>query len=412
MEATAQIQAMADERARLITESRTVLDGAATENRSMSAEETASYDAMVADVDSLDERIVQRLDAEERAAKADEHRARFDKLGIRPSVTPGDESEVETEVDKTDAFFRGQLPDRSMEFSSKLVSDAEYRAVQVVGTPSAGGNLVPTDFWAQLVRIQVANSNILAMGPKFIDTTGGNPLAVPTVGPTYGAAVAVAENASAAAASDTFGQATLGAFKFEVFVQLSHELIEDSGIDVIGFVADDAGRKLVNKYGAKLVTGAGTTEPQGLFTAASAAVTGSGATTVSADNLIDLQHAVLPQYRRNGAWVMNDSTLAAVRKLKDSNGRYLLDISTVPNQPDTILGHPVFQDPNVSALLTGQKTIAFGDPQGYIVRRVNGVRFERSDDFAFDKDLVTFRAIVRLDAQLIDTASWKVLVQP
>jgi HK97 family phage major capsid protein len=108
---------------------------------------------------------------------------------------------------------------------------------------------------------------------------------------------------------------------------------------------------------------------------------------------------------------MRDATLASVRKLKDSQNQYLWQPGLQVGAPDVLLGKPVYTDPNVAAVATSAKSVIFGDISAYYVRIAGGVRFERSDDFAFQNDLVTFRAIVRGDGILADqTGAVKVFV--
>jgi HK97 family phage major capsid protein len=103
---------------------------------------------------------------------------------------------------------------------------------------------------------------------------------------------------------------------------------------------------------------------------------------------------------------MRDSTAAVIRKIKDSSGgagvgNYLW-VPGLAGAPDTILGKPVVIEPNIAAVATSAKSVVFGDMSAYFVRIAGGVRFERSDEFAFQNDLVTFRAILRGDGILAD----------
>lgn len=108
-------------------------------------------------------------------------------------------------------------------------------------------------------------------------------------------------------------------------------------------------------------------------------------------------------YRQNGTWMMADATVALVRKLKDSTNQYLWSPGLISGEVDTLLGRPVVVDVNMPAATTGLKSVVFGDFSAYYIRDVNGVRVERSDDFAFQNDLATFRFILRTDGDLIDT---------
>jgi HK97 family phage major capsid protein len=127
-------------------------------------------------------------------------------------------------------------------------------------------------------------------------------------------------------------------------------------------------------------------------------------TAITWAELVDLQHSVDAAYRGpNAAWTFNDLVLAYIRKLTDSQGLPIWQPSLQVGAPDTILGKPVNTDPNVAAVALSAKSVVFGDFSQYFVRTVQGIRFERSDDFAFQNDLVTFRCIFRADGDLVDT---------
>jgi HK97 family phage major capsid protein len=184
----------------------------------------------------------------------------------------------------------------------------------------------------------------------------------------------------------------------------------------LGYLARQAGRAVGNALGTDLVTGNASSKPSGIVQTATTGVTGattgaSGAFT--ADELIDLYYSVISPYRASTscAWIMRDATVARVRKLKGSDNNYLWQPGLTVGAPDLLLGKPVYTDPNVAAVATSAKSVIFGDIAAYHVRLAGGVRFERSDDFAFQSDLVTFRAIVRGDGILADqTGAVKVFV--
>ena len=204
-----------------------------------------------------------------------------------------------------------------------------------------------------------------------------------------------------------FGQASLGAYKYAVLNQVSNELITDTAIDLLGFLARQAGRAVGNAFGAHAITGTGSSQPAGIVTGATLGVT--GATTgvsglFTADELIDLYYSVIAPYRNSPscAWLMRDATVGRVRKLKDTTNQYLWQPSIQVGAPDALLGKPIYTDPNVAAVATSAKSVLFGDISAYVVRSVNSIRFERSDEYAFNQDLVTFRTIWRADGVLVD----------
>jgi HK97 family phage major capsid protein len=94
--------------------------------------------------------------------------------------------------------------------------------------------------------------------------------------------------------------------------------------------------------------------------------------------------------------------MAAIRKLKDTTGQYIFQPSLVAGTPDTLLGKPIYTDPYVAAIGSAAKSVIFGDFSQYYVRVVGGVRLERSDEFKFDTDQISFRVVLRADAALVD----------
>ena len=204
-----------------------------------------------------------------------------------------------------------------------------------------------------------------------------------------------------------FGLVTLTAFKYGAFLQVSRELLDDSAVDLVGYLAMSAGRAIGNAFGADLVTGTGTNQPSGLVAnstqGVAGATTGKGGAAQYAD-LVNLEYSVIAPYRQSRScyWLAADKTIGGFRLLLDSQNRPIWEPSVVLGSPDLLLGKPLVADPFVPAVATSAKSVFFGDFAQYVVRLVGPVRFERSDDFAFQTDLVSFRAIIRGDGSLID----------
>jgi HK97 family phage major capsid protein len=185
-------------------------------------------------------------------------------------------------------------------------------------------------------------------------------------------------------------------------------MIEDSGVDLIGFLGSQTGNALGFKINEKLTLGAGTTEPNGIVARAGSGVTGT-ASVLEADDIIDLVYSVDTAGRTlpGVGFQMNASTIAAVRKLKDDAGQYLFAPSLSADERDMLLGYRIYENPAMASVGSGNKSIIFGHLPSYFVRQVGGIRLDRSDDFAFANDLVTFRATVRIDGDLIQTSHVK-----
>jgi HK97 family phage major capsid protein len=199
----------------------------------------------------------------------------------------------------------------------------------------------------------------------------------------------------------------MGAYKYGLLMYLTREMVEDSGVDLLGFLAKQAGQALGNAFGKDLLDGAGTTEPWGVLTQSTKGVDGADATAgaITADNLIDLYYSVIEPYRNSSScyWLMRDATIGAIRKLKNTvDGTYLFQPSLVAGTPDQLLGKPIVTDPNMPGIAVDTKSVMFGDFSSYWVRTVGGIRFDRDDSVGFANDVITYRAAMRGDGVLVD----------
>lgn len=382
-----------EQRLNLVSQMRGITDTADTEKRELSADEDANWLKANTDLRALDERLAEVLDSENRAADMD--KAFADMAGRKQERRTSGESSVGEEIR---SFLRG---DRS---SIEIPRDTNYRDLSK-GTATAGGNTVPASFYGQLVEHMIDMSAILTAGPTVLETASGETLEIP-VTTAFSSGALVAENAAISESDPAFAKRSLGAYKYGVIVQAPRELVDDTGVDLEGFLARQCGWGVGNALGADLVIGNGSSKPAGIAYTATAGVTGGTGVTgaFTADNLIDLYWSVIAPYRKSPscAWIMRDASMAAVRKLKDTTNQYLWQPSMQVGAPDILLGKPVYTDPNVAAVGLGAKSIIFGDISRYFVRLAGGVRFERSTDFAFNTDQITFKAVVRGDGLLVD----------
>ena len=393
-----EMQRLHEARLRAWNEIRAISDAAATEARDFTAEDEAAWAKGNADIEAIDSRLGALLDAEKRTADIEAALAKYGPVEAPAAAAPTTEDELR-------ALGRGEL--RTVEVP------AERRDL-TKGTATAGGNTVPTSFYGLVLEHMIESSAILQAGATILNTASGENLEIP-VTTSHSSGALISEGGSLTESDPAFAKRTLGAYKYGLSIQVSSELVADTGFDLLGYLARQAGRAVGNALGTDLITGNASSKPSGVVQTASTGVTGG--TTVSgaftADNLIDLHFSVIAPYRASTscAWIMRDATLASVRKLKDSQNQYLWQPGMQVGAPDVLLGKPVYTDPNVAAVATSAKSVIFGDISAYYVRLAGGVRFERSDDFAFQNDLVTFRAIVRGDGILADqTGAVKVFV--
>jgi len=375
-----------DLRATAWEEAKNLLDAAAAESRDLTAEENVIYDRISEDMDNRARVIEQITKDEERAQRLDVAAASVRTDEVAPA---GDDDDAEA----IRSLVRGEV--RSINF--------EKRDLLKTNT----GSPIPTSFYeelilkARLVGPMLSTSTVLT-------TAGGENLQIPRLS-TYSAATIAAEAGAIGESDPAFSAfVTLGSFKYSYLTQVSREMIEDSGVDILGFLADQVGQGIGFSTNAHLTTGTATTQPNGIVTASTLGVTGgtgvSGAAT--ADNLIDLLYSTDGAVRMlpGSGFMMNGKSIGAVRKLKDTAGQYIFGASLAVGTPDTLLGFPLIENPAMADAATSSKSIIYGHLPSYYVRQVGGVNVTTSSDYAFATDLVTIRTILRLDGNLIQTS--------
>ena len=372
-------------------EARAVIQTAIDEKRELTADENKKIETIDTESRALVDRMTELLEAEERAKAVE------DKLAVygRDAVAEADP------VDKQVRDFLGGRAGR------ELVLGPEKRDLtkSTGGTPY-GGYTVPTGFYQRLVDHMIEVSGVLQAGPTILRTTSGEIINVPTT-TSHSTGALVTEGSGIGESDPVFAQRQLSAYKYGVLVQVSRELIDDTAVDLLGYLAMECGRAVGNALGTDLVTGNGSSKPSGIAQTSTAGSTGANSVSgaFTAAKLIDLFYSVIAPYRSSPScnWLMRDATIAAVRQLTDvTSGQFLWQPGLQAGSPDSLLGKPVKTDPNVAAVATTAKSVFFGDFSRYFVRLVSGVRFERSDDYAFNADLVTFRCLVRGDGILVD----------
>lgn len=389
-----QLHKLIETRANVWEQIKAHLDTAEAEGRSDTVEADQTYVRMHNDITELDKRISAAVELEKANKAADEIRAKY-------APQPAADAPV-SDLAVLRRMAAGEL--RGFEFKPEARDLTK-------GSATAGGNTVPTSFYAQLQAHLIENSMIRQTNVRVITTASGENLQVPKT-TAHSSAAIIAEGGTVTESDPAFGQVTLGAFKYGLSIQISSELEQDTGVDLAGYLAMQAGRALANASGAHFISGDGSSKPRGVVTAASTGVTGSATVFVpTSDQLLELYYSVIEPYRRNGTWLMSDAGALALRKLKDGDNQYLWAPGLVAGEPNTLLGRPVVTDTNVADPAADARCVAFGDMSAYMIRDVAGVRAERSVDFAFNTDLVTWRFLFRTDGDLIDeTGAVKVYI--
>lgn len=408
-----------EDRLRAWEEAKSTNDKALDEKRAMTSEEQQVWDRCNQAMDEIDGRLEQLDDRERREKTADEARERAEQW-IRPRTEDHHERSID---DDFFAWIRGvaagdpglkkgfEIPVKGVQFRHDG-TNWEVRDL-TKGSATAGGNTVGNTFRRQLYVHLIENSGIRQTRATVLTTGNGEQIVMPkTTAHPAAPGTITAEGAGITEVDPTFGQGTLTAYKFAEMTQLSSELIQDTAVDLLGYLAQAFGQALGNGAGSFYITGTGSSQPQGVLVGAGTASTSvTGGTGVSGaptgDNLIDLVYSLTEPYAMNAEFLMRRATVGVVRKLKDTTNQYIWAPGLVAGAPDTLLNYPVRTDPNMPAAATSATSIAFGDFSKFYIRDVGNLRWERSDEFAFSTDLVSFRAILRTDSMLLDTNAIK-----
>lgn len=383
------IERQVEQRQRAWEAAKALLDKAAAEKRDLTAEEEQSYQRINADLNERAARIEALKADAEREAKI-EAATREIAGQVRPAAKA-----ASTDAEVLRSMAKGET--RSFTFETR----------DVVKTST--GSPVPTSFFDQVI-LQARLVGPMLDTSTVLRTAGGENLQIPSQAGWSTAAI-TGEGTAIAESDPTFNNfITLSAYKYSFLVQLSRELIEDSGVDILAFLATQTGNELGFRVNAGLTTGTGTNQPAGVVTQSSLGITGGTGVTgaFTADNLINLAYSLNGAARRlpGVGWMMNTASLGKVRTLKDTAGYYVFSPALADGN-DRVLNFPVYENPAMADTGLSAKSVLFGHLPSYYVRMAGGLRLDRSDDYAFNADLVTFRATMRVDGNLPQTSHIK-----
>ena len=391
-----QILEMREKRAQLWDAAKKFLDEHQDTNNSLSAEDAATYDRMEADVVSMGQNI-ERL---ERQAAIDRemNSATSTVLASRPGKPEGGKTGRASDEYKQAfwAAIRGHG------------SRAALRNALQVDTDSEGGFLVPDEYERTLVK-SLEDANIMRTLCTIIRTDSSE-RKIPVVAST-GTGSWVEEEGDIPESDDTFGQITLSAHKVATMIKVSDELLRDSVFDIQSYIAGEFARRIGACEEGAFITGDGTHKPTGLLHATNGAgvgVTTAGA-TFTADEVIDLVYSVRSVYRPNAVFLMNDSAIRALRKLKDGSGQYLWQPGLREGEPDRLLNHRVYTSAYMPEIAAGNKPILFGDFKSYWIADRDGRSFQRLNELYAKTGQVGFLATERVDGRLVLPEAMKCL---
>ena len=395
-----QIQELREKRAKAWDAAKAFLDTKRGSDGLLAAEDVTTYEKMEADVVNLGKEI-DRLERQA-ALDAELNKPTTDPLTSKPTQAGSDQKTGRASDAYKKAFWNA--------IRSKTPRPEILNALQE-GTDSEGGYLVPDEFERTLVQ-KLTAANVLRPLCHVIQTSYGD-RKIPVVA-SKGTADWVDEEGTYPLSDDSFSQVVLGAYKLATMIKVSEELLSDSIFDIEGYVSEQFGKRIGDKEEDAFLTGNGVSKPIGILHTTGGAevgVTTAGAAAITGDELIDLVYSLRAPYRKSAVFVLNDTTVKLLRKLKDGDGQYLWRPGITENSPDTILGHRIVTSEFMPGVSAGNKSIAFGDFSYYWIADRQGRTFKRLNELYATTGQIGFLASQRLDGKLILPEAIKVLQQ-
>ena len=388
------------ERAALVKKTREFLETRAKDDARLSAEDDAMYSRMEDDLLNYDRQI-------ERMERLDQRESQMAMPTSAPIVSKPAAAEKPVKIGRGADDYRKAFWNS---IRTKFPNQEIINALQE-GVDTEGGYLVPDEYENTL--IQALNEETAIRKNARVITTSSGSHKIPIV-TSHGEATWMEEEDAFTASDEAFGQVNLDAHKVGTIIKVSEELLNDSAFDLEGYMRAEFARRIGDKEEAAFLTGNGTHKPTGLLYSTGGAqvgLTAASTSAVTADEVIDLFHSLKTPYRKKAIWVLNDSTIKLIRKLKDGNGQYLWQPGIRDGEVNTILGKPYYTSAFMPEVAAGNKTILFGDLSYYWIADRQGIVFKRLNELFAGNGQVGFLAYKRLDAKTVLPEAIKVLQQ-
>ncbi|WP_075579500.1 phage major capsid protein [Acidaminococcus massiliensis] len=372
------IKALIEKRNAIVADMSKLFDTADTEKRSFNEDETKKFDEMkkeIADIDAMINRYNEARALENGAPKQEK-------------------KEVDQEALEMRAF--------SNFIRTNSTHYVEERA-DVNFTTGDNGTLIPTSIANKIIDTVKNVSPIFSMATKY--NVKGN-LTFPIYDEsTQKITVAYATEFKALDASaGKFKGITLGGFLAGSLIKISRSLINNTEFDVAAYVINEMALRIAEFLEHELLVGTGNNAMTGVLSAANTNVyTTQAATAISADDLIAVQVKLPQALRKNTAWIMNTSTMLAIRQLKDGEGRYILQPDLTRGFGYVLLGVPVYESDTVDGIAAGKAVIAYGDFSGLYVNLRPGIETQVLQEKYADEHATGFVAWFEADSKIVET---------
>ena len=354
----------------------------------VSAEDTATYDKMEADVVALGKEI----DRLEKQSALDLELSRPTSEPLTGKPVTGTQDKAKT--GRASAEYKQSMID-ALRSNFRRVSD-----VLQEGVDADGGYLVPEEYDTRLIE-GLKEENIFRGLATIIKTGSERKINIAASTP---AAAWIEEGGALTFGDATFDQINLDAHKLHVAVKVTEELLYDNVFNLENYIMDKFSKALANAEEDAFLNGDGVGKPLGIFAATGGGqvgVTAASTTAITADEVINLIYALKRPYRKNAKFIVNDQTLAVLRKLKDGNGAYMWQPSLQIGEPDSLLGYPIYTSAYVPAILAGKPVIAFGDFSYYNIGDRGARSFSELKELYAGNGMIGYVAKERVDGKLV-----------
>ena len=378
-----------EKRAKAWEAAKAFLDSKQGSNGLMSAEDAATYDRMETEVVDLGKEI----DRLERQAVIDAELAKASSAPI--TNKPNAQLSGETKTGRATDEYRRAFWDNMRNRNSYEIQNALS-----IGTDSEGGYLCPEEYEKKLVEALEDEVFFRSLATVIRTSSGDRKIPIVT---SKGEAAWIDEGGQFPESDDSFGQTSIGAHKLATMIKVSDELLNDSVFNIEQYISKEFGRRIGTKEEEAFFVGDGTGKPIGIFNKTGGAETGVTAATtgITFDDVMDLYYSLRAPYRNKATWILNDSTVKAIRKLKDGNGNYIWQPSVREGEPDRILNRPYRTSIYIPELAAGSRVMAFGDFSYYWIADRQGRSFKRLNELYATTGQVGFLASERVDGKLI-----------
>ncbi len=368
-------------RAKVWEGAKAFVESHAKENGTLSAEDNAAYLKMEKEIEDL----TAAIDRQQRAERMEQELSKpmNSPLTGKPGDSGAGKQKTGRASDEYKAAMLGAFRSNFRNVSNVLQE----------GVDADGGYLVPEEYDRRLIDVLDEENIMRTLGTK-ITTSGQHKINIAATKP---AASWIEEGGALTFGDATFSQIFLDAYKLHVAIKVTEELLYDNAFNLENYIVTQFGRALANAEEDAFLNGDGTGKPLGLFAATGGGMVADTLTAaVKSDDLISLVYALKRPYRRKASFILNDQTLASLRKLKDNNGAYIWQPSYQAGEPDRLLGYTVHTSAYAPA-----DAIAFGDYSYYNIGDRGTRSFAELKELFAGNGMVGFVAKERVDGKLV-----------